>query len=195
MAGPYKTLFQALQASAFITGAGITLAFGEECIADESQAVPYVVMVPRGGPAQEPGYAIDGSVSAATPPLPSQYLDVNVEDLWEFGEVFQFFCWAFDPAKTPIDNTEAAAAVRLALLAALRDQRAMVNSNGDVFYGLSWKALRSDWQPAGNMVNRFGRAFILTVQIDIPAVMAPPTSSEVTVETTQFNPSINNQPG
>lgn len=195
MAGPYKTLLQALQASAFITAASITLAFGEECIDDASQPLPYVVMVPRGGAAQEPGYALDGSVSGASSPLPSQLLDVNTEDLWEFGEVFQFYCWAVDPAATPIDNAEAVRTVRLALLAALRDQRAQVNANGDVFYGLSWKALRSDWEPMQNAVNRYGRALILTVQIDVPEVMAPPTSSEVTVETTQFNPSINNQPG
>lgn len=195
MAGPYKTLLQALQASAFITAANITLAFGEEMVPAQDKELPYVVMVPRGGLAQEPGYALDGSISGASPPLPSQYLDVNVEDLWEFGEIFQFYCWAFDPSAAPIDNAEATSAVRLALLSALRDQRAMQDSNGNAFYGLSWRALRTDWEPMQGAVNRFGRALILTVQIDIPAVMAPPTSIETTVETTQFNPTINNQPG
>jgi hypothetical protein len=194
VAGPYKTLFQALQASAYLTG--VTLAFGEEMINAQDQSLPYVVMVPIGGDAGEPGYAIDGSTSPGSdPPLPNQYLDVYTEDLWQFSEVFRFYIWAADPSQQPIDNAEATRAIRLALLAALRDQRAMRDANGNVYYGLSFKALRSDWESMQNAVNRYGRALILTVQVDIPEVIAAPTSIEVQVQTTQFNPSINNQPG
>lgn len=194
MAGPYKALLQALQASTFMSG--VTIAYGEEMIAAQDQPLPYVVMVPRGGESVEPGYAMDGSTSPGSDlPLPNQYLDVYTENLWQFSEVFQFYIWASDPSQQPIDNAEATRTVRLALLAALRDQRAMRDASGNVFYGLSFRALRSDWEQMANAVSRFGRALVLTVQIDIPEVMAAPTSIETQVQTTQFNPSINNQPG
>jgi hypothetical protein len=189
---PYKTLLQALRASSFVVSAGITLAFGEESIGAQDQALPYVVMVPRGGPAQEPGYARDGS---ATDP---QDLDVFTEDLWEFTETFQFYCWHAkltggfaDPTAKPEDHAEATRAIRLAVLSALRDQLSMVNVNGQAYRGLAFKVLRSDWEQMQNAVNRFGRALVLTVQIDIPEVMDAPTSGEQVVETTEFDPSIN----
>lgn len=202
MAGPYETFFLALQASVYMTG--VTMAFGEEMIAAQDVALPSVVMVPRGGPAQEPGYARDGS---ATDP---QDIDVYTDDLWEFGEIFQFYCRAKsnDPTRQkPLHHHEATRALRLLLLSALRDQRAMSDGTGAVFYGLSFKALRSDWesmqdtsfgrtgQPFDRPIDRFARALVLSVQVNVPEVMAPPTQSEVTVETTQFTPSINNQPG
>lgn len=186
MAGPYKTLFKALVASQFM--AGVSLAFGEEMIAAQDQPLPYIVMVPRGGPAQEPGYARDGSQ------LEPQDLDVNTEDLWEFGELFQFYCWnnSTDQAhQLPVDHAESTRALRLLLLSALRDQRDMVDANGQAYRGLSFKALRSDWETMQNAVNRFGRALILSVQIDIPEVMPIPTGLEQEVDFTEFDPSVN----
>jgi len=192
MAGPLKTLFQALQASVFMSG--ISLAFGEESIDNMMPALPYIVMVPLGGVTTEPGYAMDGSTSPGVIP-PPQYIDTYVDNLWEVSTQVEFYVWAEASSNLPIDNADAVETVRLALLSALRDQRAQSNANGDVFYGLSWKPVREDWRRMQNAVARAGKALVVTVQIDVPVVMAPPTAGEVTVETTQFTPSINNQPG
>lgn len=186
MASPYKTLFLALQASSFMSG--VSLAFGEEAIADQSKNLPYVVMVPRGGPSQEPGYARDGSQ------LEPQDLDVNTEDLWEFAETFQFYCWNVSTngaAQLPVDHAEATRSLRLLVLSALRDQRDMLDANGQAYRGLSFRVLRSDWETMEGAVNRYGRALIVSVQIDIPEVMSIPTGLEQTVETTEFDPAIN----
>lgn len=193
MAGPYKTLLQALQASTFLSG--VTMAFGEEMVADQGSPLPYVCMVPIGGDVSE-GYAMSGVTSPGSDlPLPNQYLDTYTENLWQCSEVFRFYIWAADPSGLPIDNAEAARAVRLSVLSALRDQRGMRDQNGNVFYGLSFRPLRTEWETAAGAVSKNGRALVLTVQIDIPEVIAPPTSIETAVQTTQFNPTVNNAPG
>jgi hypothetical protein len=186
MAGSLKTLFQALQASAFLSG--VSLAYGEEMKAAQDQALPYVVMVPIGGPSQEPGYARDGSQS---PPVA---LDVFTEDLWEFAETVQFYLWAAStaPNPQPIDHADAVETLRLAVLSALRDQKAQQDDQGNTYYGLAWKPLREDWETMQNAVNRYGRALILTVQVDIPVVM--PTPPEATILTTQQNQTVINAP-
>src|SRR5579885_2607830 len=104
MAGPLKTLFQALQASSFM--AGVTLGFGEEMIPDQGSPLPYICMVPRGGTVIEPGYAMDGSTSpGSNPPLPSHYIDGYTENLWQVSTQVQFYIWALSdlPAAQPID--------------------------------------------------------------------------------------------
>lgn len=185
-ASPYKTLLQALSASSYLTGT--TLAFGEESIADQGSSLPYVVMVPRGGPAQDPGYARDGSTTTPAD------LDAYTEDLWEFGETFDFYIWALStsPGAVGVDHAESARAVRLALLQALRDQRAQADANGTIYHGLSFKVIRSDWETMQNAVSRLGRALILTVRVDIPEV--PATPPEATIETTQQNLTVVHAP-
>lgn len=196
MPGPLKTLFLALGASQFMQG--VSLAFGEEQLAAQDLPLPYVVMVPRRGAHSEPGYAVDGSGgsepdSVTKPPA----LDENIDTLWQIAEQIQFYIWAAStaPNALPVDHADTVETVRLALLSALRDQRAQTDGNGNVYYGLGFKSLGEEWETMQNAVNRFGRALIVTVEISVPVVMAAPTSGEVTPTTTQFNPTVNNQPG
>lgn len=194
MAGPLKTLYLALKASTFM--AGVSLAFGEESIPAQEFPLPYVVMVPVGGPVSEPGYAMDGSVSPGKqPPLPDQYLDTATDDLWEKAETVRFYLWAAAEPTTadPIENADAMESLCTLVYSALRDQRAQQDASGNVYYGLAWKPTSEEWETAENAASRYGRALVLTVQVSVPRV--PAASPTVQIQSTQFNPSTNNQPG
>jgi len=202
MAGPYETLMQALAASSYMSG--INLYFGEEMIAAQDTKLPCIVAVPRGGIVNELGFVEDGSVS------PPQDIDFFTEDLWTVSELFQFYCrgQSTDPNRQQaLHHTEATRAIRLSLLSALNNQRDMLDSDGNSFKGLAFKVLRSDWQRVSDIVgrddnqfaraiDRFGRALVMSVQIEIPEVQdSIAQNGEQQVESTEFDMSVTNQAG
>lgn len=200
MAGPLKTLFTALVASSNGAGngflQGVTVDFGEEALPAQDRPLPRIVMVPIRGN-HGPGYATDGSAGSEDELTKPPPIDVNTENLWEIAQQVQFYLWSAklnngmqDPTAQPVDHADAVETLRLALLSALQDQTAMTDTNGRVYNGLAWKSLGEEWETMKNAVNRFGRALVVTVQIDVPVVMSAPTSIEQTVETTEFDPSI-----
>jgi hypothetical protein len=200
MAGPLKTLFLALQASTYMSG--VSLAFGEEMTRAQEFTLPYVVMVPIGGNHERPGYAMDGSAGVQANGAKPGALDEWIDRTWEIHQRVDFYLWhaqlagdgSLDPSANPVDHADAVETLRLAVLSALHDQRAMPDANGNAYYGLDWKSLGEHWETAQNAVNRFGRALVVSVQINTPVVMAPPAQGEVVVQTTEFDPSFNDEP-
>lgn len=196
MAGPIKTLFLALQASSFMTG--VTLVYGEEMKKAQDVTLPYVVMVPTRGSHSEPGYAVDGSAGSQDALTKPPAIDIYTETLWQIDEQIDFYLWhaktlsdgELDPDALPVDHADAIETLRLALLSAMREQTARLDANGKSYYGLNWKSLGEQWESASDAVSRFGRALVVSVQVSMSVVMAPPTQSEATVETTEFDPSI-----
>lgn len=197
MAGPLKTLFLALQASTYMSG--VSLAFGEEMTRAQEFALPYIVMVPRTGNHDRPGYAMDGSAGVQAGGVKPGAPDEWIDSAWEVQQRVDFYLWnaklaadgSLDPNATAVDHADSIETLRLALLSALHDQGAQPDADGNAYYGLDWKSLGEQWETMQDAVNRFGRALVVSVQINTPVVMTPPTQGEVVVETTEFDPSFN----
>jgi hypothetical protein len=170
MAGPFKTFFGALQASTFL--AGVSLAFGEEMVNDESQALPRIVVVPMGGQFESsPGYARD--------------LDPTIEAIWTVGEQIDFYLWAYDttPGADRIDHEDAAGTLLGKLLAALQDQRAQYTDVSSVDHGLYFHPLSERWQQMQGGFVRYGRALVASVLVPIPRAQPAPQVATVTTTT------------
>lgn len=179
MAGPLKTLLGALQASTFLSG--VTVVYGDEETNTQRWDLPCIVMVAKGGPYVEPGYA--GNTDPA------------VETLWETAERVDFWLWgaSTDPANQgAIDHTDAIETLRQLLLSALRDQRAQYTDVNNVAYGLAYRVVDGRWETLANAVSKYGRAYVLTVQIQISIPMAAP--QEATVTNYQLNQSFVDKP-
>lgn len=162
--GALKTLFIMLQSQPSLRG--VAVVFGEENIAAQDLACPVVVMVPGAGQWDAPGYIQD--------------VNPSVEMIWGTTESIDLHCWAAATGNdSPIDNADAVEVLRARVLQAFQLQ---LNN------GLAYKPVAGRWLTMGNSVNRFGRAYVLTVQVDIgiPAVLYP----DATVTQTTLNPSI-----
>jgi len=172
MAGALKTLFQSLQASSFLSG--VTLKFGEEYKIAQEGSLPYICMVPIGGPIDNnPGY--------------SGGLDPAVELLWGIHEQVDFYLWHADtsPTADAIDHADAVEGLRQLLLSALRDQQAQYTDAVNVSYGLAWTPSREAWALMGDSAIRYGRCLVVTCTPEISVAMALPP--EATVDTVTIN--------
>lgn len=173
MAGPLKTLFGALQASAYM--AGVSLVYGEEEVNDQSQTLPMVVMVPRGGPVDnDPGYV--------------KGLDPTVERVWGISESIDLYLWAYSTATNalPIDHADATETLRALVLSALQDQRVGFDAQGNELDGLWFKAVSERWEPMGGAFTRYGRALVLTVTAEISVPMATPPNATINSESITY---------
>jgi hypothetical protein len=162
--GALKTLLTMLQSAPSLRG--VSVLFGEEMIAAQDSACPVVVMVPGAGQWGSPGYIQD--------------VNPSVEMIWATTESIDLYCWAAATGNdSPIDNADAVEVLRARVLQAFQLQ---LNN------GLAYRPVSGRWLAMGNSVNRFGRAYVLTVQVDIgiPAVLYP----DATVTQTTLNPSI-----
>lgn len=177
MAGALKTLYGALQASAYM--AGVSLVYGEEEVNDQSLALPMVVIVPRGGPIDnDPGYV--------------KGLDPTIERVWGVSESIDLYLWANAVSGLPIDNADAVESLRQLVLSALQDQRVAFDSNGNELDGLWYKAVSQRWETMQGAFTRFGRSLILTVTAEISVPMATPPNA--TVNTEQINYTVVHAP-
>jgi hypothetical protein len=173
MAGALKTLFGALSASSFLTG--VSLVYGEEEIGEQSIPLPMVAIVPRGGPfVDDPGY-----INA---------LDPTVERVWGISESVDLYLWAFSTATgaTAIDHADATESLRQLVLSALQDQRVQFDSQGNQASGLWFKAVSERWEAMQGGFDRYGRALVLTVTVEISVPMATPPNATVTSETISY---------
>lgn len=173
MAGALKTLFGALQGSAYMSG--VSLVYGEEEVNDQSQTLPMVVMVPRGGQVtNDPGY-VNG-------------LDPTVEHVWGISESIDLYLWAYSTANgaTAIDHADATETLRQLVLSALQDQRVQFDVNGNALNGLWFAAQSQRWETMQGAFNRYGRALILTVTAEISVPMATPPNATVTSESISY---------
>jgi hypothetical protein len=147
------------QLAAAPTMVGVSLQFGEESIADESAAVPRVILVPLGGEIIEPSYSFQ-----TDPDSENQWSTVEQCDLY-------LHAWSTVANALPIDHANAVELLRQKVLSAFQWQRMNEDQEtGDVTGGLFWKPLRTRWARFGDAVLRYGRCCILTVQVEIPMV-------------------------
>jgi hypothetical protein len=188
MAGPLKTLFLALQASAYLQG--VSLAFGEESRRAQEYSLPLVCMVPRGGPYSDPEFTrqvINGQIVD---------IDPTTERVWQVNTTIDLYLWATsnEPGALPIDEADAAETLRVLVCSALQDQRAMTDVNGNVALGLNFTVERDRWETMEDGWNRFGRALVISVQIPEPVLMPPPPEATVTSTNFTLQP-LNRVPG
>lgn len=159
MAGPLKTLVTMLKQSAYLSG--VSVVFGEEEVSDQSQNLPMVVIVPNGGPfAMWAGYSKD--------------FDPDVEALWGTIETIDLKLWAYSQTANaqPIDHADAIEALIPLVLSAFQDQR--MNQGFVPGGGLYYKPINGRWEQMQGAVNRYGRSFVLTFQVEKTYAMAPP---------------------
>lgn len=171
MAGALKTLYGALGASSFLSG--VTLYFGEEYINAQEGALPYIAMVPIGGPIDNnPGYA--------------QSLDPNTEMIWGVRERIEFYIWGADtnPQATPVDHADVVETLRMKLLSALQDQKAQYSDVANVAYGLVFYPGDERWATDMNAAIRYGRCLIVPVVVEISVPMSAPSEATITTVTT-----------
>jgi hypothetical protein len=174
----FRTLSQTLAATSFLTG--VAVSFGEEMIQAQDQATPCIVLVPIGGPYMDgPGY-IAG-------------LDPAVENVWSTRETIDVWCWAFStsPSATAIDHADETLELRRKVLSAFQDQRNQAATDGSNLPGLYWKPVNGRWERLGDAVNRYGRAYVLTVMAEIAIPMADPPGIQIaTITSEQINNSV-----
>lgn len=181
MAGALKTLFGALQASTYLSG--VTLAFGEEMISAQEATLPYVVMVPKGGPITADGYEGNG--------------DPIVERRWKINERIEFYLWAVaasSPNADRIDHADAVETLRQQLLTALQDQRAQYADVISVANGNYFDATEQRWQLEGEANTRYGRALILSVNFEITVDTTISTGPIATINTFNLTSTITQGP-
>ena len=169
--GSIKTLVAML--SAFLTPFGISVAYGEELIAANDYKLPMVVVVPVGGPWTQGAY-----YEAATQ---------EQNNIWQTQEQIDLYLWSADvdangrerDTATPVDHADAVENLRARVLQALQDQAPS---------GLMYRPYAGRWEFAQNEVNRYGRGYVLSVQVDISVPAIQPT--EVTVDEVTITPEI-----
>lgn len=162
--GSLKTLMVMLTATPALSG--ISLVFGEENINAQEFPLPMVVMVPVGGTWGPPG--TPGYYKNASP-------DLN--NIWMTQETIDLYLWNNDPdaEATEVDHADAVEDLRARVLQALQSQSPQ---------GLMYRPVSGRWQLADKENNRFGRAYVLTVSVDITIPDTLPvlaTIEEVTV--------------
>lgn len=171
--GALKTLVTSLQASSFL--GGVSVAFGEEMIAAQEMPLPFVVIVPKGGPWEEPGY-IAG-------------LDPSVENVWSTREEADIYMWAYSSATNaqPVDHADAVETLRQQVLSALQDQRNQANTDGSNAPGLYWKPTDGHWELMQNALSRYGRGYVLSVMTEIAVPCLPQLTNIATVTSETVN--------
>ncbi len=166
--GALKTLMLCLQSAPTLTGCSV--AFGEENKRAQDFALPYVCVVPGSGVFLAditPGYIKDANV----------YYNM----IWGLRETCDLWLWANSTVEgaEPVDHADAIENFRARVLQALQHQRGT---------GLFYKAISGRWEHASDAVDRFGRAYVITVEAEISIPDVLPT--EVTVQSVTLQPEI-----
>jgi len=161
--GSLKTLMLMLQEAPSLANASVV--FGEEMINAKDQPYPMVVLVPIGGSWDMPGYYKDAEVVS-----PSTF------NQWITQENIDLYCGAesTDPAATPIDHADACETFVGQVIQAFQNQQP---------YGLYYWPVSGKWVLAQDVINRRGRAYILTVRVDKTIPGIPPVNATVITET------------
>lgn len=174
--GVYGTLVTMLSGAAPL--AGVNVRFGEEAIADESSADPRVVIVPTGGAVNSFGYQQAG--------------DPDDENRWSIVEQCDLWCgaWSSSVGAQPVDHADAVDDLRRRVLSALAIQRLSENpATGAVDGGLCWTPVSGRWERFGDSVMRYGRAYVLTVQVEL-TVTDYTTFADATVSSVALSHSV-----
>lgn len=183
--GAIKTLVTML--GAFLTPYGIQCVYGEEFVWSNAVQLPCVVVAPLGGTWEQNGYARDPLVSSGGDPAFSYAPSQMERNRWMTHEDIQIYCWSADvdangrekDTATPVDHANAVENLRAKVLQALQDQAPN---------GLMYRPVSGQWVWAGSETLRYGRAYVLTVNVDITVPDIIPV--DATVEEVTINPEI-----
>jgi hypothetical protein len=142
---------------------GVSLAFGEENKIAQDQPLPYICVVPVGGPWETPFY-IKG-------------LDPQIETSAGTHENVDMYLWAFDTSSTAtaVEHADAVHDLMQLVFQAMQQQRPL---------GLLYKPVNGRWLDMNDATNRYGRAYVLTFMTDISVSDISPvdaTVNEVTI--------------
>lgn len=171
----YSTLVTQLAAAP--TMSGIAVQFGEESLADESQPLPRVVLVPLGGEVGEPSYAMS--------------TDPDAENQWSIIEQCDVYMLAWNATNTPIANANEVELLRQKVLSAFQWQRYNENAQtGATTGGLYWRPLRMRWARFGDAIERYGRCCVLTIEVEIPMVDQSFVYTDATITTVTQTTSV-----
>jgi hypothetical protein len=179
MSGALKTLYATLAGAPSLENA--TVFFGEENINAQDATLPYVCMVPTGGPWSNPT------------DLPGYYrnADLELNNIWMTQESIDLYLWAADtdPSAQPIDHADAVETFRQDVLRALQYQVAYADVMGAKHRGFKFIPVSGRWAQMQQASVRYGRAYVLTVQVDITAIDTLPVDA-LPPQTLEINPSI-----
>lgn len=157
--GAIKALVQTLQSSALLTG--VTITTGEEAIYSQA-TLPSIVVVPRGGPWSQCGYAVA--------------VNQGINAAWMTSESLDLYLWAADATSSAVlDSYSAVEDLRTLVLRALMAQAPI---------GLFWFPTAGEW--VRGTTDSYGRAYRLTVSVDIT------TTDVATVDATATTVTQNN---
>jgi hypothetical protein len=175
--GSLKTLYLALKA--FLDVYRIDVRFGEEFVWGNDVKLPCVVIAPLGGQWEQNGYWRSGD--------PQVGADPDQFNAWMTHEDIQLYCWSaavdangreLDTA-TAVDHADAVENLRAKVLQALQDQAPV---------GFMFRPTSGQWVWAGSETLRYGRAYVLTVNVDVSVPEIATVDATILTET--INPSI-----
>lgn len=183
--GSLKTLVQMLKA--FFDVYGIDVRFGEEFVWDTTVKLPCVVVAPLGGQWEQNGYLKDTRRTTTSGAGYAYYDSDERNNQWMTHEDIQIYCWSADvdangmekATATAVDHADAVENLRAKVLQALQQQAPN---------GLMFRPVNGQWVWAGSETLRYGRAYVLTVNVDITVPDIAPV--DVTVAEVTINPEI-----
>lgn len=145
--GSLRTLVQMLQAAPSLIAIGASVVFGEEPETAYNQPLPIVVVMPSGGTWTMNGYAYGVS-------------SYDYQNIWMTTESIDIYLWAQGAGGAPsqLDNADAVEVLRAAVLQAFQSQQDA---------GLKYAPVMGTWKRTVGGMSRYGRAYVLTVQVDI----------------------------
>ncbi len=152
MSGAISTLAAMLRDTPSM--ADVSLIVGEEFRTAAEFPLPFVALVPQGGPWSEPGYVGD--------------LDPLIEALWSTRETIECHLWAAadDAEAEPLAHYDAVEELRARVLRAFQTQRAPG--------GLFFKPISGRWERMTDGIVRLGRGYVLNIEIEIAVTTIPP---------------------
>jgi hypothetical protein len=167
--GAIKTFYTALSSAPSL--AGISIGFGEESVAMFANSAPAVVIVPKGGPWDVAPYAHN--------------VDPDVNRIWMTNEQIDIYIAGFSSATNAagVDHADATEDLLGAVLQALQWQQAQ-GSYASPVDGARYIPVSGAWMLAGNEMERFGRCYVLSIQVDKTFADVLPIDAPIPITTT-----------
>ncbi len=167
--GAIKTFFTAMQSAPSL--AGVAIGYGEESIAMFANSAPAVVIVPKGGPWDAAPYA--------------HAVDPDVNRIWMTNEQIDIYIagYSTDAGAAGVDHADATEDLLGAVLQALQWQQAQ-GSYAAPIVGARYIPTSGAWMLAANEMERFGRCYVLSVQVDKTFADVLPVDAPIPITTT-----------
>ena len=153
-------LVGAIKAAAVLTG--VSVSYGGESLAGLDRVPPLIDIVPVGGSWTDNGYA--------------QGVDPDVM-IWMTTEQVDLYCYGFSTAAgaTAVDHADSARNICNLALQAMQSQAAL---------GLKFSTINGQWVTGGGEYSQFGRAYKLSINVDISMTDVLPVNAPTPITTT-----------